>query len=162
MSQSSYFPLFRSRKIFEWNFVIVFISCSGAFWAVYVFLRRDTPSFDKKRKTNDLMLWSLLSLDSVLSLTISYEYYTTIVRRLYPPFAWSWIRHVRPFLKKEKKAGEHDRLLCYGASDPWFSVRLSTTCVPVFFSIWKFLAVKFTFFRLLKKQLTTFNLNSRL
>ena len=47
MSQSSYFPLFRLRKIFEWNFV-VFLSCSGAFWAVCVFLRGATPYLRQK------------------------------------------------------------------------------------------------------------------
>ena len=50
VSQSSYFPLFRSCKIFEWNFVIVFLSCSGAFWAVCVFLRRATPYLQQKAK----------------------------------------------------------------------------------------------------------------
>lgn len=50
VSQSSYFPLFCSRKIFEWNFIIVFLSCSGAFWAVCVFLRRATPYLRQKAK----------------------------------------------------------------------------------------------------------------
>lgn len=65
----------------------------------YVFFYEELPlTFDKRRKTNDLMLWSrLLSLDSVLSLTVSYEYWTTIVWWLYPPCAWCWIPLVSLF-----------------------------------------------------------------
>ena len=158
VSQSSYFPLFCSRKIFEWNFIIVFLSCSGAFWAVCVFLRRATPYLRQKAKNqwSDVLKSAFSGLRSFTNCIIWVLNHH--LGRLYPPFTWSWIHHVSPFLKKGKKTGDHDAWFATGLliADFLFA---SHSHVYQFFCQF---AVKFTFFPLLKNQLATFNLNSRL
>lgn len=153
MLQSSYFPLFCLHKIFEWNFVIVFLSCSEAFWAVCVFLQRATLYLWQKVENQ----WS----DSLKSAFSGFRSFTNCIIRvlnhhhlmILPSLCMVLNLSCNSFSKEGKKG--YDCLIClHGFWFLIFSSALTHMCTS-FLSILKFLEV--SFFALLKNQLTTFN-----
>ena len=150
--------LFRSGKIFEWNFVIVFLSCSGAFWTVCVFLQRAAPYLRQKVKNQ----WSdalksafsgLHSFTNCIIWVLNHHRLTTL-----PSLRMVLNSSYKSFSKEGKKGWwpwPLDLLRSF-----WFLI----FCFALTHMRTSFLSIcrHIYFFPLLKNQLTKFNLNSRL